>query len=237
MKTLFVGMAALLLAAGVAWGAVLENPAQGSIQSGVGVVSGWKCDAVRIEVIFDSGAPIQVAYGTTRGDTRGPCGDDNNGFGLLWNWNLLGPGQHTVRVLDNGVEFARATFTVVSPGGEFLRGLTGEAVAPGFPNPNADTTLVWQESLQNFVITGSQPRVPGDVCALFFIDDISPDGRFIELDDGSVWEVDPVDRPDVAEEWELDDEVSLCALSDALGGTKIMVNLFLGSGIRVTPES
>lgn len=237
MTTAAVASAALLLCAGAVQAAVLENPASGSIQSGIGVVSGWKCQATRIEVIFDNNAPIQVGYGTSRGDTRGTCGDDNNGFGLLWNWNLLGPGQHTVRVLDNGVEFARATFTVVSAGEEFLRGLSGGAVAPGFPDPNVDTTLVWQESLQNFVITGSRPRTPGNVCEEFFIDDISADGRFILLDDGSVWEVAPVDRFEVVREWELGDDVSLCGLSESVGGTRILVNLFLGSGIRVVLES
>ncbi|MCS6924823.1 MAG: hypothetical protein NZ578_02860 [Candidatus Binatia bacterium] len=235
-KTAGVSVAALLLLVGVAHAAVLENPAPGSIQSGIGVVSGWKCQATRIEVIFDNGAPIQVGYGTSRGDTRQGCGDDNNGFGLLWNWNLLGPGRHTVRVLDNGVEFARATFTVVSTGEEFLTGLSGEAVAPGFPDASVDTTLVWQESLQNFVITGSQPRIPGSVCELFFVDALSDDGRFIALDDGSVWEVAPVDRLDVVREWELGDDVSLCALGETPRGTRIMVNLFLGSGIRVTPR-
>ena len=48
----------------------------------------------------------------------------NNGFGLLFNWNLLGTGQHTIRVLADGGggEFARATFTVTTLGEEFLRG-------------------------------------------------------------------------------------------------------------------
>lgn len=236
MKTVGITIATLLLFAGAVHAAVLENPASGSIQSGIGVVSGWKCQATRIEVIFDNGAPIRVGYGTSRRDTRRLCGDEDNGFGLLWNWNLLGPGRHTVRVLDNGVEFARATFTVVSAGEELLRGLSGEAVAPGFPDANVDTTLVWQESLQNFVIIGSQPRIPGGVCETLFVDDISGDGRLIVLHDGSVWEVAPVDRLDVVRQWELGDDVSLCALGETVGGTRIMVNLFLGSGIRVTPR-
>lgn len=229
MNPLLVSFIAFLLLPSVAWGAVLENPAPNSVQSGIGVVSGWKCDATRIEVVFDSGAPIAVAYGTSRGDTRGTCGDDDNGFGLLWNWNLLGAGRHTVRVLDNGVEFDQATITVVSPGEEFLTGLNGEALAPGFPSPEMDTVLTWQESLQNFVITGSQPRT-GTVCTFFVIDDISPSGQFIELDDGTVWEVNPADRSTVREgvdgEWFPGDEVSLCTLSTSFTGTRIMINSF-----------
>ena len=37
------------------------------------------------------------------------CGDSNNGFGLLFNWNLLGNGDHTIRALADGVELGRAT--------------------------------------------------------------------------------------------------------------------------------
>ena len=62
------------------------------------------------------------------------CGDSNNGFGLLFNWNLLGDGPHTIRALADGVEFRQATFTVTTLGGEeFVRGVTGETVAMGLP--------------------------------------------------------------------------------------------------------
>jgi hypothetical protein len=45
------------------------------------------------------------------------------GQGMLWNWNLLGAGQHTVRVLADGVEFDSATFEVNTLGEEFVTGL------------------------------------------------------------------------------------------------------------------
>ena len=35
---------------------------------------------------------------------RGACGDTNNGFGLLYNWNRLGDGVHTVTAYADGVE-------------------------------------------------------------------------------------------------------------------------------------
>ena len=74
----------------------LENPGPESFQSGIGVISGWVCEAEEI-VIELNGAPQAVAYGTERLDTARVCGDTDNGFGLLFNWNLLGDGEHTVR--------------------------------------------------------------------------------------------------------------------------------------------
>ncbi|HEV8711800.1 MAG TPA: hypothetical protein VGX03_03115 [Candidatus Binatia bacterium] len=74
---------------------VLENPKDNSFQSGISVISGWKCTAGLVTITFDGGPAVQAAYGTTRADTRRACGDDgNNGFGSLWNWNLLGDGPH-----------------------------------------------------------------------------------------------------------------------------------------------
>ena len=36
----------------------------------------------------------------------------------------------------------------------FVRGLAKRAELPGFPTPGETVTLEWQESQQNFVITG-----------------------------------------------------------------------------------
>ena len=47
--------------------AFLENPQPGSFQSGIGVISGWVCDAQRIDIELD-GVRTQAAYGTNRGD-------------------------------------------------------------------------------------------------------------------------------------------------------------------------
>ena len=35
--------------------ATLENPQPGSFQSGIGVISGWACEAQTIEISFDGG--------------------------------------------------------------------------------------------------------------------------------------------------------------------------------------
>ncbi len=138
----------------------LENPSAGSSQSGIGIISGWACEAGEI-IIELAGTPVQAAYGTPRGDTESVCGDRNNGFSLLVNWNNLGPGEHTVRALVDGVEFARTTVRVTTLGAEFLRGVSGTFPLPNFPHPGDTTVVQWSESQQNFVITDSQPSTGG----------------------------------------------------------------------------
>lgn len=143
-----------LLSAGPAWAAGnLEIPQPGSTQSGVGIVSGWFCNASLIEISFDGGARTKAAYGTTRGDTVGICGDDNNGFSLLWSYSLLRAGTHEVVTYADGVEFGRSSFTItdIADGG-FLTGVQGETRIKGFPDLSSDLILRWQEANQNFVI-------------------------------------------------------------------------------------
>jgi len=150
-----LGAAALGLchiAAPVLGQGALENPQPQRSESGIGVVSGWYCDASVIEIQFDDLAPIDAAYGTTREDTVGVCGDADNGFGLLWAYALLGEGQHTVRAFADGVEFASRTFQVHLLGEGFIRGLelktelTSLALGKQFE-------LSWEQSKQNFIVT------------------------------------------------------------------------------------
>ncbi len=135
----------------------LENPGPDSFQSGIGVLSGWVCaaEAVTIEI---NGVPQAAAYGTARGDTAEVCGDTDNGFGLLFNWNLLSDGAHAVVAYVDGVELARATVTVTTLGAEFLRDVAGECTVSDFPSVGESVRLVWQEAQQNFVLVeGSAP--------------------------------------------------------------------------------
>ena len=162
---------------------VFENPPPDSFQSGVGVISGWACEAEQIDILFlprtgrtggigtvDSFAALtdasdksqeaqpegvisyQAAYGTAREDTKEICGDIDNGFGLLFNWNRLGPGTHTVLARADGKFFGHATVTVTTLGQEFLRGASGDFVVEDFPADGNDISLSWQQTLQNFVI-------------------------------------------------------------------------------------
>ncbi len=144
----------------------VENPRPHSFQSGIGIISGWVCEADEVEIEFtraDGTVLTQpAAYGTARADTRTTpdgavlCGDTDNGFGLLFNWNLLGAGEHDVIVTADAVEISRATVTVTTLGEEFVQDVVGECVVEDFPRVGETVRLVWQESSQNFVLAGAE---------------------------------------------------------------------------------
>lgn len=146
-----------------AQGGALENPAAGSTQSGIGMFSGWNCDAERIEIQLEDGSKSLAAYGTSRGDTAGICGDSDNGFGLLFNFNLLGTGEHTVVALADGEEFGRSTFNVLRMStGEFLSGASATTTVSDFPSPGHSVTLEWSQAQQNFnIVYESIPSTGG----------------------------------------------------------------------------
>ena len=139
--------------AGAAGESHLENPGPNSFQSGIGLLSGWVCDAGSVEVELGYLGRQAAAYGTERQDTLDACGDTDNGFGLLFNWNLLGAGEHEVVALADEVEFGRATVRVTTLGAEFVVDVAGECMVEDFPMLGEMVTLEWQESSQNFVIT------------------------------------------------------------------------------------
>ena len=138
------------------------NPAPHSPQSGVSVLSGWVCDADTVEIEFETpGAEPQTwvpATGTSRPDTASHCGPrtTDTGYGLLFNWNRLGDGQHTVRVIMDDVVLAEREITVTTLGPhadqEFRRDLAATTDIPDFPDVGETTTLRWQTARQNFMI-------------------------------------------------------------------------------------
>lgn len=132
---------------------LLETPQVGSAESGVGLIRGWFCNAKVIEVQIDNFSKLQAAYGTPRDDTQAVCGDNNNGFGITLNWNLIGNGQHTIRAFADGVQFADVDFNVTTLGVNFLTGASGSYFLQGFPSVGHNTTISWSEAHQNFVIT------------------------------------------------------------------------------------
>ena len=146
--------------------AFFENPAPNAPQSGVSVLSGWVCEADTVEIALTParGTPVTLlpATGTARADTAGVCGaaTTDTGFGLLFNWNLLGDGAHMVRVLIDDVLFAERQITVTTLGEheeqEFRRGLRGTSTISDFPDMGQTTTLRWEEALQNFVIASGE---------------------------------------------------------------------------------
>ena len=63
---------------------------------------------------------LRPPTGPFREDTAEVCGDTDNGFSLLWNWNNLGDGVHNVLARIDGVPFARSSVTVTTFGDEML---------------------------------------------------------------------------------------------------------------------
>lgn len=156
-KTIVFWLATImaLSVAYVAHAATLEIPGPNSTQSGIQLISGWKCEANGpLTIRFDGGNAIPLLYGSERGDTRkpkGPCDKANTGFIAIMNWGNLGDGEHTAVVYDNGVEFDRATFRVVTTGTDFLQGVTGSGTATLSNGQVA--TVKWAEAAQGFVAT------------------------------------------------------------------------------------
>lgn len=132
----------------------LEIPRNGDVVSGVGLIRGWHCTATSITASINGGAQKPVVYGNVRGDTRGVCGDVDNGFQLLWNWSLLGSGIHHIALYADGIEFANATFEVVKLDVQdsYIRGLSGQFELDDFPENGELTTVGWSEKLQNFTV-------------------------------------------------------------------------------------
>ena len=165
-----IGMTAslvLLLSPAWALARTLDSPANNSTVSGIGVISGWKCEAVGdITVSFDDGDPIPLVYGSSRGDTSASCNDDDglNGFVAIWNWGLLSDGPHTAVVYDNEVEFARSTFSVVNFGQEFVEA-TRECMIEDFPAMGETATFAWNESTQHLELAEimGAPEDPEDM--------------------------------------------------------------------------
>lgn len=132
----------------------LEVPASGATMSGIGLISGWHCDATEISIIIDNQPPLLAGYGTDRNDTLEPCDDSDNGYGMLYNFGLLESGAHTIRVLADGVEFDRARFDSLRLStGSFSTDIEGSIEVSDFPKPGHTTTLRWDESSQGFSIT------------------------------------------------------------------------------------
>ena len=148
-------LSACLLPFGVWAAATLENPVPGSLKSGIGVISGWVCDAEELEISFDGGPRLFVPYGSERTDTAGVCGDTDNGFGLLWNYNELGDGPHIATLYVDGILTTQVNFSVRTLGTNFLRGVTGQGTIT--LSDGKAVNVQWEETTQGFTITGYTP--------------------------------------------------------------------------------
>ena len=133
---------------------LLDSPVNASFESGIGIAYGWVCDASQVALQIDAGTPIQAAYGAERPDSLDTCGDTNNGFAAVINWNNHGDGDHSLKLLADGQELTQAQVTVTTFGQEYLRDASATTTTvTDFPAAGLSTPLVWSESHQNFVVT------------------------------------------------------------------------------------
>ena len=160
----------MVLLPSLAHAAALGIPGNGAKLSGVSVISGWKCEAEGdLTIVFnDDGKHIPLLYGTERTDVRanGQCLEndhDNVGFVAIWNWGNLGDGTHTAVAYDDGVPFDESTFTVTTPGTDFLRGASKRVTVNDFPNTGDTTVLEWNQSTQHFEIVEFMEMGPTDL--------------------------------------------------------------------------
>lgn len=140
-----------------------ESPFEGQTLSGVGVIRGWVCDASSVEVQFDNLPLLAIAYGTSRADTIDLCEDDNNGYGAVFAWGLLGHGPHRARTFIDGVVVSDITFQVSGLDEPFVKGLEGVYELPDFSGPGESVTVQWSEADQNFIIVGHSIPEPQNV--------------------------------------------------------------------------
>lgn len=132
--------------------AFAETPTEGSIQSGIGVVRGWACDASKVEIQFNEEPRRPVAYGTSRTDTNAICGDDNNGYGMVLAWGLLGHGTHRMQTFIDNIQVADVEFSVDGLSDPFVKGLAAEYRLDDFPSAGNSAIVRWSEADQNFII-------------------------------------------------------------------------------------
>ena len=154
----------------------LESPSPDAfVESGIGLIRGWACEAERIEISINNGAfQLSAPYGSRRSDTAAVCGHPNTGFGLTFPWYALGDGVHNLKAFADDVLFADVNFTVVTLGVEdFLTGLRGEYLLPDFPPDTGRSARVrWSQPHQNFVFAQAMtiptaPPVPPHIPQAF----------------------------------------------------------------------
>ena len=109
----------------------IEEPAEGSTRSGIGLVSGWAVSdrgVESVEVFMDGESMGYLPYGSVRGDVGAAFpfieGATFSGWGMKWAYSLTGEGEHTMRIVvteeGGGTASKDVTFNVVRFNSEFI---------------------------------------------------------------------------------------------------------------------
>lgn len=162
----------------------IEEPAQDSTRSGIGLITGWAVSDLGIEtveVIVDGVSLGNVPYGSGRGDVGAAFPNipdsDKSGWAMKWAYALTGEGEHTLRVVvteDGGGTASReVTFNVIQFESEFISDpadvvtagtliespVDGRLVITGakFVGETVDIELSWDTASQQFLIDRITP--------------------------------------------------------------------------------
>ena len=138
----------------------LEVPQNNGTETGITAISGWHCTGRVIQIRIDDFAPLTAGSGTERDDTLATCGRADTGFSLLFNFNILSAGPHTVVAIADGVSFASASIRVANFGTEFLSGVAGYRSVRNFPSIGQSAEIAWREAKQNFSIVSINSIAP-----------------------------------------------------------------------------
>lgn len=141
--------------------AVLGTPPDGSTVSGVGVISGYHCQASsnngkKVEIRVDDLALGAAGTGTTLLGTHTVCGHTDTGYSMLYNFNNLAEGEHKITAVFDGIPFATNRVHTVRSTGVLWRTLGEQSpwiTVPDFPEPGQYSTIVWKDELQGFVVS------------------------------------------------------------------------------------
>lgn len=141
----------------------IENPVNLGTESGVGVISGFHCTSRDISFRINGNSIGKAGAGTERGDTQKLCGRTDTGFSLLFNFNLLAPGTHSLSMYAGGQLVETRSFkTTKSAGEEYAKGKTKKVLLDDFPITGQSSVLEWVTAKQSFVVTDTGLFAPAN---------------------------------------------------------------------------
>ncbi|MBB6523411.1 hypothetical protein [Pseudoteredinibacter isoporae] len=79
-----------------------EHPTDYTFKSGFSVISGWHCEANRIEVFIDGNNIGLATMHAPRSDKKTICGHEKSGFSLFYDYNALKAGWHRIALYADG---------------------------------------------------------------------------------------------------------------------------------------
>jgi hypothetical protein len=156
--------------------AVLENPVDGRVVSGILPIYGWALDKkgiTAVELFIDDQWIANVPYGGTRNDVKTAYPDypgaENSGFAMIFNYSVLTSGDHSIRVRvhnqDGLAKDLDARVTVKKFHGEFVekvapkqRRLNHNVVTVDGINKTYDIKIDWSNASQGFEIIDVIPK-------------------------------------------------------------------------------